>query len=86
MNHASPSRQTDRWTGRQKERQAGRQAAHSVKQKHQELSGCHGYTPGVSLLLSVYVYCMHVYKHVLSFVLKALHLVPILEMMYLTFC
>lgn len=54
------SQQTNRQMDRQAERQAGRQAAHSVKQKHQELSGCHGYTPGVSLLLSVYVYCMHV--------------------------
>lgn len=31
-------------------RLTGSQAAHSVEQKHQELSGCHGYTPGVALL------------------------------------
>lgn len=45
---------------RQTYEERDRQAAHSVEQKHQELDGCHGYTPGASLLLSLYVYCSHV--------------------------
>lgn len=62
-------------TDRQRDRQAGRQAAHSVEQKHQELSGCHGYTPGVSLLLSLCMLsaCVHVCVWVYFGRLKAGH-------------
>lgn len=67
-----PSQQTDRQTVGETDRQA----AHSVEQKHQELSGCHGYTPGVSLLLALCMFfCMHVCMHVRGFTLETKSLV-----------